>query len=181
MSSHIGTSPQEEGFNLSSRSADKEMQDDIKLKLSSELTKNIDSEAQVIYILSRIRKIIDSEKRGGEFKVLKFYCNWALHHQIDDTAPVDKYIRNLKSPDTLKFLDFSLFSDELLRFFKKHSLPSVICTDKTREENFKSLLIEILLDTPLMIKKIMMEELRLVRIPETGLITFRWTQLDSEL
>lgn len=59
------------------------MKNDIKDKLSIELKKPINGEPQVIYILSRIRKLLDlNHKKDGAYRILRFYCNWALHTEI---------------------------------------------------------------------------------------------------
>lgn len=56
---------------------------DILLKLTDELKAGITTEAQVVYLLVGTRKIIERDDLGGEFPVLNFHCNWALHSHLD--------------------------------------------------------------------------------------------------
>ena len=46
-------------------------------KLQKELNREIRDECQVIYILSRIRKILEISDERSKYKMLNFYCNWA--------------------------------------------------------------------------------------------------------
>lgn len=48
-------------------------------KLSAILTEGISTEAEVVYVLSGVRKILERDKREDEFDFLKFHCDWAFH------------------------------------------------------------------------------------------------------
>ena len=74
------------------------MKNDIINKLKVELEKSIENEPQVIYILSRIRKILDLDhKRDSEYMVLRFYCNWALHTEIENIDTIKDLLHNLQA------------------------------------------------------------------------------------
>ncbi len=49
-------------------------------KINREIQSGITSEAQVVYILAEIRKIIEQENSHDDYKYLYFHCNWALHY-----------------------------------------------------------------------------------------------------
>lgn len=133
------------------------MWNDIKDKLHVELSGEIKSEAQVIYILSRIRKILEIEN-DKELKVLKFYCDWALHSEIDNTQPVkemlDGIINKTGDEHWVDFVSFKLLHKELGDFLKKHGLPVTICESTDQRNMFNMFLSEIYGDTPLIIKTV---------------------------
>lgn len=56
---------------------------DIITKLQAELSAGIKTEAQVIYLMAQIRKIIEQEQSEDEFDFLFFHCNWVLHPRMD--------------------------------------------------------------------------------------------------
>ncbi len=57
----------------------------IQEKLHAELLKQIKNEMQVVYILSKIRKILEIDKAKNKYPVLNFYCNWTLHSEMNKT------------------------------------------------------------------------------------------------
>jgi hypothetical protein len=62
-------------------------------KMQAEIQKGIKSEAQVVYLLSAIRKIIETDNLRDDYPYLNFHCNWALHTKLDrkDAQEVLKY------------------------------------------------------------------------------------------
>ena len=61
---------------------------DIISKLTSQLDKAITTEAQAVYLLVGIRKIIEQDKIGREYADLRLHCDWALHSSLDRTAAI---------------------------------------------------------------------------------------------
>jgi hypothetical protein len=55
------------------------------LKLKNRIEKKLDisDEAEVIFILSYLRKIIESDNLYNKYPHLYFFCCWALHSKID--------------------------------------------------------------------------------------------------
>jgi len=132
------------------------MKYDIKEKLQKIFLKESFEEEDVVYILSRIRKIIEIDKNGTSYKKLKFYCDWALHAQIDNTNPIDDEMMNdydslLLSVD---FLSFTTFDNELARFLEEHKLETNIYKDRESLYKFHKILVEIYSDTPLIVRYI---------------------------
>ena len=131
------------------------MVNDIKVKLVDELTNAITSEAQVVYILSRIRKILESEKNKG-FKELVFYCNWALHSHIEDISAVKDLIDRLLAKEDgvlAEFMKFTLFHQEFGRFLAEHEIPSGLTSTIEWQHAFNTFLSSIYTDTPMIIKQ----------------------------
>lgn len=122
-------------------------------KLDKELQKDINEENQVVYILSRIRKLIEIKNLQQKYKVLKFYCDWALHSVISYTKPVedilDEFISDRES--RVNFLYFKHFVDEFGEFAGEHNITSSIFKHK-KLDRFLELLAEVLSDTPIIFK-----------------------------
>ncbi len=134
------------------RSARRHMENDIKEKLRNELDKDITTEAQIVYILSRIRKILEKNNTRG-YNVLKFYCNWALHAEIEDTNAIKEILKEVaegNEESQLKFFLFVPLHKQLKTFLTNNGLSTKI----TEKPNFNILLSQIYTDTPLIIKSI---------------------------
>jgi len=52
-------------------------------KLHRELSVEITTERQVVYILAEIRKLIELRQQSDQFFALNFHCCWALHTRMD--------------------------------------------------------------------------------------------------
>jgi hypothetical protein len=127
-------------------------QEQIIEKLNKELENNITKECQVVYILSRIRKILEIEDKKTEYKYLNFYCNWALHSKIDRTEPVrDVLDEFIVGSDDGKFLKFDHFFLDLKDFLDAYHL-SVYLLDKENYLRFINLLVGIIADTPVEVR-----------------------------
>lgn len=133
------------------------MINDIKEKLRIELSKPITSENQVIYILSRVRKIleIDVDINQAKYKKLKFYCDWALHSRIDKgTKTFQEEFEKVAQGDMeslTAILTFQYFDTEFFDFMEQYHIPPE--SYKTIENNmaFKEFLAQIYEDTPLIV------------------------------
>jgi hypothetical protein len=56
---------------------------DILSKLANEILTGIETEAQVVYLLAGIRKLIERDELKNQFPTLNFHCDWALHSSLD--------------------------------------------------------------------------------------------------
>lgn len=123
-------------------------QEEILQKLNRELNKKIKNECQVIFILSRIRKFLELKDLKTKYKILNFYCNWALHVKIDRTDCVRSILKDfIEHKDNDRFLFLEDFKDELKIFLEDFDLPM----DILKIENYKPffrLLVDIYSDTP---------------------------------
>ncbi len=61
------------------------MQDDIVRKLRAELERGISTEAQVVYVLVKIRKLLDLTRDQG-YATLRLCCNWVVHVELSFRA-----------------------------------------------------------------------------------------------
>ncbi len=131
------------------------MQLELLTKLDKALNENIVNEYQVVYILSRIRKYLELERSIDGFIDLFFFCNWALHADINRKIS-ELLIKKLK--DILykgKFVEadvlFESFFLDLKKFIALFKLPDKILQTENKIA-LSNYLIEIYSDTPLIIK-----------------------------
>lgn len=135
------------------------MENDIKSKLANELVKPIDSEIQVVYILTRVRKLLEIKEKKEQYQFLNFYCNWALHAKIDKVGKkVEEFLKQVASGDNTAGGDhiyFSFFHQEFKLFLKEFDLPTNIYDNSnppSAKGIFNRLLAQIYSDTPLVLK-----------------------------
>ena len=150
------------------------MKNDIKSKLQNELAKPIESEVQVIYILARIRKLLEIEGKKESYQFLNFYCNWALHAKIDKIGKkVEHFLKQVDEDAgvaTGQHMYFSYFHDEFQKFLTDLGLTASIYDPQTpsAKNNFNRLLLLIYSDTPLILKTIFERELTFSDVQGSG-------------
>ena len=127
-------------------------------KLSKKLQHPPASEEDVVYILSRIRKILEINLYPKKYTILKFYCNLALHSKINDVPPdvYDKFRDTIKDDDLSA--DYSIlfhapFHAQLKIFLMDYNLPNFY-DNNFRIADFNKLLYAIYSDTPIIIEEI---------------------------
>ncbi len=142
------------------------MKEAILEKINLELSNGIDTEPKALYLLAEIRKYIDRycQAEKNKYHNLYFYCNWVLHIKMDRTPAkiiLNRFESILSSSKNLKEMsnifkkqerDFYSFVDlkkELLDFLKVYNLPIKLLENSNRWFKFKKLLVEILMDCPL--------------------------------
>jgi len=81
------------------------------------LTLDTIDEYQLVYVLTKIRKLIELKQLGNNYPFLRFYCNWALHPKLDQVSTTNivwDYIKPDSTPSkSAKFDRFEKFFDEL--------------------------------------------------------------------
>lgn len=65
-------------------------------KIQREIDAGFKTEAQVLYVLAEIRKIIEQEGTREDFYYLNFHCDWALHSKLK--GPTAQSIINQFNP-----------------------------------------------------------------------------------
>lgn len=128
------------------------MRNDIKEKLQSVLNKETLEETDAIFILSRIRKLLEIDGNKKDFKVLNFYCNWALHAQIEDVDPISETLRKPGENAISLIHLFIDFDKELKKFLDSHGIQTNIFTNRETLIKFHNLLTKVYTDTPLILK-----------------------------
>lgn len=105
------------------------MRSEILSKLEIELKKDFESEMQVVYILSRIRKLLEINGEKNTYPILNFYSNWCLHAEITktDNEAINHILREfIEKPEARVLLGFHRqFREELIQFLGDHNLPAL--------------------------------------------------------
>lgn len=128
-------------------------QSQIEAKLAEELKRDIANEMQVVYILSRVRKLLEISKSESQYPILNFYCNWALHSGMTRTdgkeinAMLRKFIEEPQGKIELGF--HTQFVDQLKKFLNNENLP-VPTVENLRQFRFQ--LQKIIADTPIEVR-----------------------------
>jgi len=116
---------------------------DILKKLRDMLTKGVETEADALYVLTEVRKVLEQQGFKKDYEYLTFHCDWAVHSKL--TGPTAQKVlscfdranihlragiklRDLPSAlrreiDRLSKLEY--FERELAEFLEKHSLPDL--------------------------------------------------------
>ncbi|MEF3692136.1 MAG: hypothetical protein V3574_03740 [Candidatus Moraniibacteriota bacterium] len=144
-------------------------------KLKHGLEEDIHEECQVVYILSRIRKILEIKNQKTKYRFLNFYCNWSLHSKIDRKETTDllrvlleKNIDSKKSgkENAIKlklnnnnFFKLSSFKQELTDFLQENNLPLNVV--KKSWISFIKILLEIIKESPIIFTSNVLNELKL--------------------
>ena len=118
------------------------MELDIVRKLRAELQRGISTEAQVVYLMVKLRKLLDldaDQGKSSEYGTLRLCCDWTVHVALSGAraqrmikmadAAYPKLLRGeLTDQDKDEFRNvFSLarFQEELNQFLAEHHLPTI--------------------------------------------------------
>ncbi len=167
-------------------------------KLDAELRKGIETEAQVVYVLVEIRKLIEHSEHRPRYLPLQFYCDWALHTTLD-RAPAREFLGEINDAIERKETNeqvaarigrkFSMdvFREELIHFLIDHHLPVDPIRTSAPWITFLRCYLEVISDSPLQSGRVELKHVDKVvltvshDVPEsvsTGLAfvyTLRWT------
>jgi hypothetical protein len=123
-------------------------------KLQKILKQSIYSEQDVVYILSRIRKILEIDEKKEQYKVLNFYCNWALHSKINDTNSIKDILISLETDINahIDFVTHKPFKENFYKFLCEYNLASDILSNSVILRAFSFALQKTYSDTPLYVK-----------------------------
>jgi hypothetical protein len=145
-----------------------------KLQIIEKLTKKFEkspaSEEDVVYVLSRIRKILEINDYPEKFSILNFYCNLALHSRIDRyPKQVQEMLLRVHKGEELSnsIINFMDLHNQLYTFSVEYSLPN--WSEKYKVNDFNKLLNSIYSDTPITLKVVDFE----ISIDANGLISGR--------
>lgn len=132
------------------------MKNDIKEKLQIILRKESLEESDIVYILSRVRKILEIDGKEKNFRKLKFYCDWSLHAQICNTDSMKDELDDFPNNQVnlFHFINYGSFQDEFKRFLKEYQLDTNIYDNDVAALHFIQILSQILSDTPLIVKTV---------------------------
>jgi hypothetical protein len=136
-------------------------------KVNDHLTAGIRKEADVMYTLAEIRKILEETGATPAYPVLDFYTNWVVHSALDRhrwareglvtiEKAVDGFQNGRSRPEQVltavtSVLSFQKLHSELLKFGTEYGIAfDGVSFEEWR--TFATLLLDILVDCPLVSK-----------------------------
>jgi len=147
-------------------------------KLEHVLTDQVENECQVIYILTRMRKILEINDQKKEYGVVNFYSDWALHPKLThanttsfialkfephiDVAKSSHDIAKLLKSTNPGFFKLDDLKNEFKLFCEEYGLSTKIFDVEDNWHDFMRLLLEIIKDCPIVIKNSKIKQMTLV-------------------
>jgi hypothetical protein len=146
-----------------------EMKPDILKKLQTLLNAGIANEAEVVYLMSRVRNLLEQQQGKKQYPYLTFHCDWTLHCKLEGPAAQDvlKYFEAANSylkrrielhklPSDLRreiddISQMSRFETELNAFLKTNGLPDINAARPDGWIHFVHLYAQVVEDCPLVI------------------------------
>lgn len=150
-------------------------------KLSKKLKTSPLIESDVVYILSRVRKLIEIDYLKSKKKrwiILWFYCSFALHAIMDKNIPEPIYenLKKIENGTDYSSIGFNDFHKDFFLFLQENKLPQSIYTNNKVQE-FNDLLFSIYSDTPIIVEKI--KEVREIKFDKDGVYSFSSKKLED--
>jgi len=139
---------------------------EILAKLKSHVARGLTREADVVYLLVQVRKLLEQENEEGEWPALHFYANWVVHHRLDRVrqgsafqAMLGRLEAAVRAQSNQELAIGKSLADavslrtlykDLIEFWETHEDLDVTLMKKAGFwENFAGLLISVLTDLPL--------------------------------
>lgn len=72
------------------------MRSEIIDKLNAHLVQGLRTEADVVYLLVQIRKLLEQQNEWAPFPTIQFYSNWVVHAQLDRVSGDSALVRVLR-------------------------------------------------------------------------------------
>ncbi len=136
-------------------------------KLEVQLAKGITTEAEALYLMVAVRKLLEHQQAKEKYKYLTFHCDWALHSKLEGTTAqeilkqFDAANIHLKKGVELHDLPGGLrieidriskmkyFEDQLEAFLTSNGLPTLETARSDGWIHFAHLYAKIVEDCPL--------------------------------
>jgi hypothetical protein len=126
--------------------------DAIVRKITTHVAKPIDSEANVVYLMAEVRKLLEKLDPKDRPFALVMYCHWALHVDLNKPGTIlpflkrvdayfDRYFRgdeDLAESHRLirEFIFFDTFRAQLRQFFGERGISTELTDDSRRWNEF---------------------------------------------
>ena len=114
------------------------MQDSILEKLTIELNNGIHTEAQTVYLLVQIRKLMEHNSNKA-YDTLKMFCDWALYIELSKNKQIIKLLEEFDEaigrgdkgygPINYDYLSLKKFKEALKNFLTDFNLPKGILSN----------------------------------------------------
>jgi hypothetical protein len=132
-----------------------------KLKNFLSSNRHFITEQDTLYLLVYLRRHLEREDLKNNYKIVLFYCDWALHYEktqnIEHIEDIIQKIQadlfwNSKSNETERFLEMEHFKKEMSKLLSDLDLMN-ITQNENKWFNFRNNLIRILASCPLKVKR----------------------------
>jgi hypothetical protein len=134
-----------------------------KLNTLLEIHQPLTEECQAVYLVVEIRKYLDQlDARGSNFKLLRFYCDWAVHTRKDrhlaHIAPViEEMYSNARQEiqgkvaqgSAVTFMYFTALRSEMRTFFESVGIDTRLTNNDELWTAYAKLMASILADQPI--------------------------------
>jgi hypothetical protein len=134
-------------------------------KLREQLFEHLITERRVVYVLTLIRKLLETDKFPEQYMALSFYCDWALHTELSRAGakriikifedyywPTPDSAEREGSPELFGLVGGHKFRQQLADFLVEKQLPDTICIDDVRWAKFIQAYISTISGVPLVMK-----------------------------
>jgi hypothetical protein len=122
------------------------MEDELIAKISRRLEAGIATEEDVIYLMVKIRKLLERKNLKAEYPVLLFYCDWSLHASMDRGGAremlrlVDGYLSGRRPravSELTRLLGLPILRSEMCRFLANFGVSDQVIRDEEAWLNFR--------------------------------------------
>jgi len=72
-----------------------EMSKDIASRLRGHLSKAIETEPDVVYLMAEVRKLLDRDDKEHNNKAIWMYCHWALHVDLTKGGTTGQFLKTI--------------------------------------------------------------------------------------
>jgi hypothetical protein len=136
-------------------------------KLKLQLAKRIRTEADALYLIVEVRKLLEQQQAKKQYEYLTFHCDWALHAKLDGTTAQDilrlfdaanihlkagvelHELPGLLSMEIDRISKLRYFEQQLNKFLKVNGIPTLHATRVDGWGHFIHLYAKIVEDCPL--------------------------------
>jgi hypothetical protein len=136
-----------------------QMKDELIQKIQNVLNKRINTEAQVVYLLVEVRKLMDRDQYKDS--VLRTFSNWIVHTSLDNPSEGSAFIlgefdhlfaelhERQKKTDQLTHISLGAFREALAQFFAHYGLTTRLLANLSEWKRFSSLYCSIVSECPI--------------------------------
>jgi hypothetical protein len=123
------------------------------------------SASEVVHLLVEIRNLIDGLKDRSRYPVLRFFCDWTVHRQLDRNVAAREILAEFANvaettmqrrkvlPATMNrlspILSLNRLRDEMTLILAEHRLDNTLCCRLARWGQFVSTYVDLISRTPL--------------------------------
>lgn len=146
-------------------------------KINRELKNEIIEECHVVFILSRMRKVLEINNQKSKYELINFYSNWVLHSKLDGPSTI-RIIKNIFEQDidcaksakenankikisNKKFFVFSNLKQQMDDFFNEYNLSVGLLNNNWTL--FVKLLLDIIKECPIILGSLKLSRIELLQ------------------